>query len=306
MARWGSTSAHRVLATPGEQLTAEQRQELILDYLPLVRSLARRYVNRGEGFDDLFQVGVVGLIMAIDRFDPSRGTRLASYATATVLGEIRRYFRDNTRTVRIPQALQNTCVLVNRTSDELQGRLRRRPSVHEIAAELKIADEDVIDALVATETGRPLSLIGSDDERGIDVAVEDPGFEWAEGRAVIRANLHTLSERDRTIIDLRFNEGRTQAQIAARIGVSQMQVSRLLTRALDRLRSGAVRPSDAGAVACAATTGALPEGRAARRVPGDWAARCSGGPPAPRSTTTRAPRTPSAVAGCSDRGDGSV
>lgn len=239
-----STPDASTVPAPGAPLTSAQRHELILGYLPLVRALARRYANGGEGFEDLVQVGVVGLITAIDRFEPSRGTRLASYATATVLGELRRYFRDNARLIHIPHSLQNTSSLVNRTSDELQSRLRRRPSVREIADEVNMAVEDVLEALAVREAARPLSLVapgGRDGEDGVDVAVEEPGFEWAEGRATILANSHALSPRERTIIHLRFAEGRTQAQIAARIGVSQMHVSRLLTRALERLRNGAPR-----------------------------------------------------------------
>src|SRR5262245_13173801 len=215
------------------------REQQIVDHLPLVRSLARRYANRGEPLEDLVQVGVIGLIKAIDRFDPSRGTDLASFATPTVLGEIRRHFRDKTWMVHVPRGVQDAHARVNRAVDELTGRLRRAPSVREIAEEADLTEEEVLDAMAAGGAYQPLSLsrpAGPEEDDPIDVGAPDDGFAWAEGRAALGSRLRELPERERWILFLRFQEGLTQSEIATRVGISQMHVSRLIQRSLETLR----------------------------------------------------------------------
>ncbi len=221
---------------PGES----DRDGLIMDHMRLVKALARRYANRGEPLDDLIQVGTIGLIKAIDRFDPDRGTELASFATPTILGEIRRHFRDRTWMVHVPRGTQDAHVAVNRTIDEMTSRLRRSPSVQQVADELGLSQDEVLDAIAAGAAYQPLSLSrppsGLDDDEPIDVSVEEEGFEWAEGRASIGNRLAELPAREQRILKLRFDRGMTQSEIAELIGISQMHVSRLLAKALKTLR----------------------------------------------------------------------
>jgi len=214
--------------------------------MPLVKALARRYANRGEPLDDLIQVGTIGLIKAIDRFDPDRGTALTSFATPTILGEIRRHFRDRTWMVHVPRGLQDAHSAVNRTIDEMTSRLRRSPTVQEVATELDLSQEEVLDAIAAGAAYQPLSLSrppsGLDDDEAMDVSVEDEGFEWAEGRAAIGNRVAELPARERHILALRFNRGMTQSEIAELVGISQMHVSRLLAKALKTLQDSVGPP----------------------------------------------------------------
>jgi RNA polymerase sigma-B factor len=226
----------------GAQLSSAERERLIVEHLPLVRGLARRYAERGEPLDDLVQIGTIGLIKAIDRFDPARGYKLASFATPTILGEIRRHFRDRSWTVRVPRGIQEARARIAQTVDELAAREGRSPSVREIAEAADLSVDDVLDALAAGSAQRPAPLDSpgrDDDDAGIAVGIDDPGFEHAEARATLQAGLSALPARERVILHLRFEEGLTQSQIAARIGVSQMHVSRLIRRALEALREGA-------------------------------------------------------------------
>jgi len=220
-----------------------RREQVILAHLPLVRSLARRYANRGEPLDDLIQVGTLGLIKAIDRFDPSRGRELSTFATPTILGEIRRHFRDRAWAVHVPRGIQDAHGRVSRVVDELTTRLGRSPSIDEIAAETDLSPDEVLDAMAAGSAYRPMSLsrppAGAEDEDPIDVGATDPGFERADGRVAIGGGLKRLPARERVILHLRFQEGLTQSEIAARVGISQMHVSRLIQKALDRLREDA-------------------------------------------------------------------
>lgn len=222
---------------------AAERERLIMEHLPLVRGLARRYADRGEPLDDLVQVGTIGLIKAIDRFDPARGYRLASFATPTILGEIRRHFRDRSWTVRVPRGIQEARASIAQAVDVLSAERGRSPSVREIAEATELSVEDVLEALAAGRAQRPAPLAspGRDpqDDEGIAIGLDDPGFAQAEARATIDAGLAELPARERVILHLRFHEGLTQSQIAARVGVSQMHVSRLIRRALDSLRESA-------------------------------------------------------------------
>lgn len=221
-------------------MTDVQREQRIMELMPLVKALARRYANRGEPLEDLVQVGTVGLIKAVDRFDPSRGTDLASFATPTILGEIRRHFRDRTWIVHVPRGIQDAHKRVNLTVDELTTRLRRSPSIREIAEEAGLTEEEVLDAIAAGGAYQPFSLsrpgASSAEDEPIDVGVVEEGFEWAEGRAALGDSLAGLPEREQRILVLRFQKGMTQSEIAAEIGISQMHVSRLIARAIETLR----------------------------------------------------------------------
>jgi RNA polymerase sigma-B factor len=216
-----------------------EREALILAHMPLVHSLARRYANRGEVLDDLIQVGMVGLIKAVDRFDPGRGSELAHFAAPTILGEIRRHFRDRTWMMHVPRVVQDNHTAVNRTADTLTSRLRRSPSVDEVARELDLSVDDVFDAMAAGAAYRPLSLSRpNDDEAGdeIDIGADDPGFVRAESRVTIAGRIAELPDRERRILMLRFANDMTQLEIASTIGISQMHVSRLLRQTLAELR----------------------------------------------------------------------
>jgi RNA polymerase sigma-B factor len=220
------------------------RDELITMYLPLVRSLARRYASRGEHFDDLVQVGSIGLIKAIDRFDLSRGVELTTYATPNIVGEIKRYFRDKGWSVRVPRGLQELNIRLNKVIDELVPRLQRSPTINEIAEAAGATPEEVLEALETSQAYNSVSLQaspngeGGDDETGlIDyLPAKDTGFETSEDRTLLAPGFAHLDNRERYIIHLRFFEGLTQSQIAARVGISQMHVSRLIRRALEKLR----------------------------------------------------------------------
>jgi len=221
----------------------QARQELIEMYLPLVRSLARRYAARGEQFDDLVQVGSIGLIKAIDRFDLDRGVELTTYATPNIVGEIKRYFRDKGWSVRVPRGLQELNIRINRLIDELVPKLQRSPTINEIAEAAGVEAADVLEALETSQAYNSVSLQsalggeGDEDALLIDyLGKEEPNYDVMEDRAVLAPGFAKLEKRERTILYLRFFEGLTQSQIAARVGISQMHVSRLIRRSLERLR----------------------------------------------------------------------
>jgi len=225
---------------PGSGMTPAERDEKVMAHLPLVRSLARRYANRGEPLEDLVQVGVIGLIKAIDRFDPTRGLELSTFATPTILGEIRRHFRDRGWAMHVPRGIQEAHGRVSRVIDELTGLLGRSPSVSEIAGETGFSTEEVLEAMAAGAAYQPLSLSrppsGTEDDDPIEVGVTDVGYEQAAGRAALGDSMKRLPARERVILHLRFERGMTQSEIGARLGISQMHVSRLIQRALETLR----------------------------------------------------------------------
>jgi RNA polymerase sigma-B factor len=216
------------------------RDRRILELMPLVKALAGRYARRGEPLDDLIQVGTIGLIKAVDRFDPTRGVDLASFATPTILGEIRRHFRDRTWMVHVPRGLQESHRTVNQALQELSTKLGRSPSIAELAAHTDLSTDGVLDAIAVGAAYQPMSLSRTpsddDDESTLDIAADDSGFDQAEARAILSDRVAELPEREQNILLMRFAQGLTQSEIAERVGISQMHVSRLITRALATLR----------------------------------------------------------------------
>jgi RNA polymerase sigma-B factor len=227
------------------------RELLVKRYLPLARQLARRYQRDEASFDDLFQVACLGLLKAIDRFDPERGVAFSTYAVPTIAGEIKRHFRDRTWSVRVPRDLQELALKVERTASELALGLGRQPTVAEIADAIGLSDEDVLEALEAARAYEASSLqspLGDPDRGdtlGESIGVEDPGFAGAEQRATLEQLMSALTAREREVLRLRFAEDLTQSEIGERVGVSQMHVSRIIRHALAQLRAVASTPNDA-------------------------------------------------------------
>jgi RNA polymerase sigma-B factor len=217
------------------------REELIERHLPLVRSLARRYAGRGEALEDIEQVGAIGLIKAIDRFELSREVSLATYATPNVVGEIKRHFRDKGWAVRVPRALQELNASMSGAIERLTVKLSRSPSIAEIAAELETTPEQVLEAMEVGSAYSTVSLsTSSSGEEELDpletIGEEDEEFERSEHRAALAPALAQLPAREREILRMRFEEGLPQTQIAQRVGLSQMHVSRLIRKSLTMMR----------------------------------------------------------------------
>jgi RNA polymerase sigma-B factor len=218
------------------------RDQLVERFMPLARKLAGRYVGR-EPFDDLLQVASLGLLKAIDRFDPDRGTAFSSLAVPTILGEIKRYFRDTGWFAHVPRGMQETALKVQEAERRLSARSGRSPTAQELAEYLEISVEDVVEASCAAAAHHSTSLDAPlDDSRGDDASVaerfgeHDSGYDRVEVVAAIAGSLRALSTLERDVIVLYFLRDKTQVQIARQIGVSQMQVSRILRRATDQLR----------------------------------------------------------------------
>ena len=221
----------------------QARDQLVDRFLPLARQLARRYQRASEPLDDLLQVASMGLIKAIDRFDLDREIAFSSYAVPTILGEIKRYFRDKTWAVRVPRDLQELTLRVDRAVSELAEGLHRQPSVLEIAEAVGADEEGVLEALQAGGAYRAVSFdaprgAGEDEPATLadSIGVDEGGFDRAEERATLESLLSSVSAREREVLRMRFEEDMTQAQIGEVIGVSQMQVSRVIRQALARLR----------------------------------------------------------------------
>lgn len=218
------------------------RDELIMSHLNLVRFLASKFKNRGEPLDDLIQVGTIGLIKAIDRFDPSRGLEFTTYATPTILGEIKRHFRDKGWSIRVPRRLQELSAKVNQATDELTKELQRSPSTEEVAAKLGVSVDEVLEAMESSGaySSVPLEAGSSDEEDGPAIidhyASVDENLAASDDRMVIEDTIRDFSPREREVIRMRFVEGLTQVEIARRLGVSQVQVSRLLRRTLKKVQ----------------------------------------------------------------------
>ena len=221
----------------------QAREQLIERYMSLVRSLARRYSYRGEQLDDLVQIGAIGLIKAIDRFDLNRGVELTTYATPNIIGEIKRHFRDKGWSVRVPRGLQELNVQLSRLIEQLTVQLGRSPTIAELAEAAGVQEEEVLEAL---ESGRAYSSVslsagmGPDEDGELDplesLGTEEHEYEVSEDRAVLAPGFKVLDERERRILHLRFFRGLTQSQIAEQIGISQMHVSRLIRRSLEKIR----------------------------------------------------------------------
>jgi len=225
-----------------EEGDASAREVLVERHLPLVRSLARRYAGRGESLDDIEQVGAIGLIKAIDRYELSREVALTTYATPNVVGEIKRHFRDKGWAIRVPRALQELNGKMGPTIERLTSKLGRSPSIAEIAGEFKTTTEQVVEAMEAGSAYAPLSLsAGPSGDEELDpmetIGSTDAGYERTDDRASLEPALAALPDREREILRMRFEDGLTQTQIAERVGISQMHVSRLIRRSLERMRS---------------------------------------------------------------------
>jgi RNA polymerase sigma-B factor len=232
-----------------EQHDPNARRALIERMLPLVRSLARRYANRGEPLDDLEQVGCVGLIKAVDRFDIGRELRFSTFAVPTILGEIKRHFRDRAWSVHVSRGLQELSARVAREADRLSTTLGRSPTIEELATATGSTPELVLEALQGAHAFSTVPLdepVGDDEEPVARLGDEDPAFAIAEERMELSAAMRMLSDRERRIVLLRFFAGLTQREIAERIGISQMHVSRLLRRALERMSETLEAPSARG------------------------------------------------------------
>lgn len=232
-----------LLALPeGDPERQRLRAQLVEMHLPLVEYLARRFRNRGEPHDDLVQVGTIGLIKSVDRFDTDRGVEFATYATPTIVGELKRYFRDRSGAIRLPRRLQEHRLAVNRGREELTQLLGRSPTIRDLADHLDLTEEQVIEAIEAGQTARPLSLdspvgSGEDDLTLADtVGADDPEYGHVDYHESLHGLLARLPEREQKIISLRFYGNLTQVEIAEKVGLSQMHVSRLLRQSLDFLR----------------------------------------------------------------------
>jgi RNA polymerase sigma-B factor len=219
------------------------REQLIEQYMSLVRSLARRYSYRGEQLEDLVQIGAIGLIKAIDRFDLERGVELTTYATPNIIGEIKRHFRDKGWAVRVPRGLQELNVQLSRLVEQLTVQFGRSPTIPELAKAAGVEEEEVLEALESGRAYTSLSLSvggGGGDDDDLDplesLGTDEHQYEVSEDRAVLAPGFKALDERERKILQLRFFDGLTQSQIAQQVGISQMHVSRLIRRSLEKIR----------------------------------------------------------------------
>ncbi|MCP2315777.1 RNA polymerase sigma-B factor [Nocardia amikacinitolerans] len=221
---------------------AATRAELISRCIPLADHIARKFSGRGEPFDDLTQVARVGLVHAVDRFDVSRGSNFLSFAVPTIMGEVRRYFRDNTWAMRVPRRVKETHLRIGAAIDTLSQTLGRSPTAKEIAAELDVDPDEVTQAVIAGNAYQPSSIdaaaLGRDTDASLldTLGEEESQFDRVEEYVAIRPLLAGLPERERRILTMRFFESMTQTQIAKQMGISQMHVSRILAKTLARLR----------------------------------------------------------------------
>ncbi len=234
----------RLLVRYHENRDAAARNALVSRFLPLARQLARRYQHTGEPLDDLVQVASLGLLKAIDRFDPTRGTAFSSFAVPTILGELKRHIRDRGWSVRVPRELQELAISLERLSDELWNQSGRSPTIDELAKHLGVSGEQVLEAREANAAYRAISLDqprDDDDDESFaqNIGAEDPGFRLTEDAATIEKLMTVLSDRERQVLQLRFTDDLKQSEIGAEIGVSQMQVCRIIRQAVSRLQEEA-------------------------------------------------------------------
>lgn len=240
---WDKERTHELFRRYKEEGDMDAREKLVMSHLNLVRFLANKFKNRGEPIDDLMQVGYLGLLKAIDRFDPARGLEFTTYATPTIMGEIKRHFRDKGWSVRVPRRLQELSAKVNQATDELTTELQRSPTVEEIARYLDVTVDEVLEAMESSSaySSVPLEAPGSSDSDDAPsvldrYASEDSELAFTDDRLVIEEALAGFSPREREVIELRFVKGMTQIEIAQKLGISQVQVSRLLRRTLKKIQ----------------------------------------------------------------------
>jgi RNA polymerase sigma-B factor len=219
------------------------REQIIEQFMPLVRKIASRYSGRGEPMEDLVQVGSIGLVLAIERFDVERGVKFTTYAVPTIVGEIQRHFRDRAWAVHVPRRMKELSLKLARTIEASTADLGRAPTIAELASETGLEDEEVVEALETYHAystrslSQPLGLGDSDEGTVEDLfGAPEEGYDEVEHGVLLESGLAALDDRERAIIELRFFEGLTQSEIAARIGISQMHVSRLLRRSLAVMR----------------------------------------------------------------------
>ncbi len=219
------------------------RAALIERHLPLVTFMARKFADRGEPLDDLIQVGTIGLIKAIDRFEISKGFEFSTFATPTIVGEIKRHFRDKTWAIRVPRRLQELGAAITKANNELTQKLDRSPTPKEIAKHLGVTVDEVAEALESNAAYSTVSLDSGSDESptiGDSVGSLDEALEGVEYRESLKPLLAALDDREKRILQMRFFDNLSQSQIATELGISQMHVSRILTKVLSQLRTGLV------------------------------------------------------------------
>ena len=239
---WDKDRTRELFRRYKEEGDEEAREQLIESHLNLVRFLASKFKNRGEPLEDLVQVGSLGLIKAIDRFDPDRGLEFTTFATPTIMGEIKRHFRDKGWSVRVPRRLQELSARVNQVTDDLTSELNRTPTAEEVAERLDTSVDEVLEAMESSSAYSSVPLEGGttedEDAPGIidRFATEDADLISSDDRIVIEETLASFSPREQDAIRMRFVEGLTQVEIAEKLGISQVQVSRLLRRALKRVQ----------------------------------------------------------------------
>ena len=240
---WDKQKTRELFRRYKEDGDMEAREQLVMSHLNLVRFLANKFKNRGEPLDDLVQVGYLGLLKAIDRFDPDRGLEFTTYATPTILGEIKRHFRDKGWSVRIPRRLQELSAKVNQATDTLTTQFQRSPTIQEIADYLDASVDEVLEAMESSSAYSSVPLEGTGSSENDDApsvidryGSEDNELAFADDRLVIEEALKGFSPREREVIELRFLKGMTQIEIAEQLGISQVQVSRLLRRTLKKIQ----------------------------------------------------------------------
>ncbi|WP_418825860.1 RNA polymerase sigma factor SigF [Paratractidigestivibacter sp.] len=240
---WDKERTRELFRRYKEEADEEAREQLIVSHVNLVRYIAAKFKNRGEPLDDLIQVGTIGLIKAIDRFDPSRGLEFTTYATPTIMGEIKRHFRDKGWTIRVPRRLQELSAKVNSATDELTARLQRSPSIEEVAEYLGTTADEVLEAMESSSaySSVPLEAQGGNEDDDAPSVIDryasvDGDLEASDDRIVLEEVIGEFPEADQQAIRMRFIDGMTQVEIAKRLGISQVQVSRMLRRALRRIQ----------------------------------------------------------------------
>lgn len=242
--RWDRERARQLLASYATDRDPKVKDELVAQHLNLVRYLAGKFSNRGENLEDLVQVGCLGLIKAIERFDPERGTEFTTYATPTIVGEIKRHFRDKGWAIKVPRRLQEFNASVAKTTEELTSSLGRVPTPDEIAKKLEVNPEDVLEA---QELGQSYNLLSIDSELDADdsrktsslldyLGRDDFQLEQVEDRLALHRAFSSLPSRERLLMYLRFFENRSQSEVAKVLNISQMHVSRLQARSLETMR----------------------------------------------------------------------